>query len=69
MAADCCFPWAWAENMIDRQIVLNNLVYIGLNLRVHNRKLFSYSLTKTYVVGTQKNLLKEMMHKSTQNIC
>ena len=30
---------------------------------------FSYFLTKTYVVGTQKNRLNETVHLSTQNIC
>ena len=30
---------------------------------------FSYFSTKTYVVGTQKNRLNEMVLMSTQNIC
>ena len=30
---------------------------------------FSYFSTKTYVVGTQKNRLNEMVLLSTQNIC
>ena len=40
----------------------------GLQIRVHNWKLFSYFSTKTYVVGTQKNRLNEMVLLSTQNI-
>ena len=54
MAADCCFPWVWAENMIDRQIVLNNLVYIGLNLRVHNRKIIFLFLYQNICCGYSK---------------
>ena len=33
------------------------------------QKIFSYFSTKTYVVGTQKNLLDETVLLSTQNIC
>ena len=33
-----------------------------------NEHLISYFLTKTYVVGTQKNSLNEMVLLSTQNI-
>ena len=33
------------------------------------KKQFSYFSTKTYVVGTQKNRLNEMVLLSTQNIC
>ena len=33
------------------------------------KKYFSYFSTKTYVVGTQKNRLYEMVLLSTQNIC
>ena len=36
---------------------------------VYNRKKISYFSTKTYVVGTQKNRLNEMVLLSTQNIC
>ena len=36
-------------------------------LSVRNRKLFTYFSTKTYVVGTQKNPLNEMVLLSTQN--
>ena len=41
----------------------------GLKLRVLNRKLISYFSTKTYVVGTQKNRLDEMVLFGNQNIC
>ena len=30
---------------------------------------FSYFITKTYIVGTQKNLLNEMVLSNTQNKC
>ena len=33
------------------------------------KNLFSYFSTKTYVVGTQKNCLNEMVLLSIQNIC
>ena len=39
----------------------------GLLLRVCNKKK-SYFSTKTYVVGTQKNHLNEMVLLSTQNM-
>ena len=41
----------------------------GPQIRVHNKKLFSYFSTKTYVVGTQKNRLDETVLLSTQNTC
>ena len=34
-----------------------------------NENSFSYFSTKTYIVGTQKNHLNEMVLLSTQNIC
>ena len=40
----------------------------GLQIRVCD-KLFSYFSMETYVVGTQKNHLNEMVLLSTQNIC
>ena len=40
----------------------------GLQIRVRNEK-FSYILSKTYIVGTQKNRLNEMVLLSTQNTC
>ena len=33
------------------------------------KTIFSYFSTKTYVVGTQKNRLNEMVHLSIQNTC
>ena len=59
---------------------LKFLVYVSMHLQirgirtsvkshlVRNKKYFSSSLTKTYVVGTQKNHLNEMVLLSTQNI-
>ena len=41
----------------------------GLWLRVFTKKIISYLSTKTYVVGTQKNHLNEMVLLSTKNIC
>ena len=41
----------------------------GLKLRFCTKNKFSYFLTKTYVVGTQKNRLNEMVLLSTQNLC
>ena len=41
---------------------------LGPQIRVPNEKLSSYFSTKTYVVGTQKNRLTEMVLLSTQNI-
>ena len=42
--------------------------YVSLT-RVRNRKNISFFSTKTYVVGTQKNRLKEMVLLSIHNIC
>ena len=36
---------------------------------VYQKNYFSYFLTKTYVVGTQKNRLNETVFMSTQNTC
>ena len=36
---------------------------------MRNRKIFFYFSAKTYVVGTQKNCLNEIVLLSTQNIC
>ena len=41
----------------------------GLELRVRNRKIIVLFLYQTYVVGTQKNRLEDMVLLSTQNIC
>ena len=41
----------------------------SLQIRELNRNYFSYFSTKTYVVGTQKNHLNEMVLLSTRNIC
>ena len=41
----------------------------GLQIRVHTGILFFYFSTKTYVVVTQKNCLKEAVLMSTQNTC
>ena len=41
----------------------------GLQIRVRIGKLFRYFLSKTYVVGTQKNRLNETVLLSTKNIC
>ena len=41
----------------------------GPQIKVCNRKLFSYFSTKTYVVGTQKNPLNETVLLSTKNKC
>ena len=41
----------------------------GLQIRVCNGKLFSSFLSQTYVVGTQKNHLKERVLLNTQNTC
>ena len=47
-----------------------NKVYVtGLTLRVHNREIFFLLSTKTYVVGTLKNCIKETVVLSTQNVC
>ena len=43
--------------------------FSGSELRVCDKKYFSYFSTKTYVVGTQKNRLNETVLLSTQNIC
>ena len=40
----------------------------AFQLRVRNKKNIFF-LTKTYVVGTQKNRLNETVLLSTQNIC
>ena len=48
----------------------NSLERLSANagkLRVHTKQ--SYFQTKTYVVGTQKSCLNEMLLLSTQNIC
>ena len=36
---------------------------------IQEKKFFSFFTTKTYVVGTQKNRLNEMVLLSTQNTC
>ena len=49
-------------------VLLKQSAFIsGLQLRVGKKK-SSYFSTKTYVVGTQKNRLNEMVLLSTQNI-
>ena len=57
--------WAWGKNFIFNLFTLTP----GAQIRVPNGRLFSYFNTKTYVVGTQKNCLDEMVLLSTQNIC
>ena len=42
---------------------------LGLQLRCVPKNLISYFLTKTYVVGTQKNRLNETVLLGTKNIC
>ena len=41
----------------------------GINTECVTKIIFSHFSTKTYVVGTQKNRLNEMVLLSTQNIC
>ena len=47
------------------------VIYGFLNIRLDKVpiNLFLYFLTKTYVVGTQKNRLCKTVLLSTQNIC
>ena len=45
------------------------LLLTGPQTRVHDRKSLSYFSTITYVVGTQKNRLDEMVLLSTLNTC
>ena len=58
------FPACVGENVV--------LYFMSLNLGIHtmhiNRKK-SYLSIKTYVVGSQKNRLKETVLLSTQNKC
>ena len=56
---------AWSSTHSDQDLC--NALISGLQIREHNRKLFSYFSTKTYVVGTQKNRLDETVLLSTQN--
>ena len=44
-------------------------VYRSLVKSVNQKHFFFYFLTKTYVVGTQNNILNEMVLLSAQNIC
>ena len=51
-----------------KRVLLQTMrVYRPLVKNVYKKK--SYFSTKTYVVGTQKNRLSEMVLLSTQNIC
>ena len=54
------------EQILSVRLVLGN---IRLLVKSANIKYFSYFLTKTYVVGTQKNRLNKTVLLSTQNIC
>ena len=57
-----CF--GWEINFNYTQDLLRTLVKSA-----YQKIIFSYFSTKTYVVGTQKNLLNETVLLSTQNIC
>ena len=48
--------------------LLGHNLNLGLQIRVRNWKLFSYCLTKTYVVGTQKNLLNETVFEQPKHM-
>ena len=55
-------------------VVLNLLNKLGKDIKMQGLSSiiendFSYFLTKTYVLGTQKNLLNETVLLSTQNTC
>ena len=50
-------------------LTVYNLGAWPLDKSVVSKIIFSYFSTETYVVGTQKNLLNEMVLLSTQNIC
>ena len=52
----------------DCRVCFNVLLSSRLVKRLYQKNIFSYFSTKTYVVGTQKNLLNEMVLLSTQNI-
>ena len=45
------------------------VIVASLQIRGCDQKYFSYISTETYVVGTQKNRLSEMVLLSTLNIC
>ena len=63
---------AWLSCINVRQAepeVFNIFQGTSLQIRVCTGKLFSLFLIQTYVVGTQKNRLNEMVLLSTQNIC
>ena len=51
------------------KINMETKIETGLTIRVRNGKLFSLFLSKTYVVGTQKNRLNETVLLSTLHIC
>ena len=53
--------------MLKAKVCLSQLRPLVRN--AYQKKKFSYFSTKTYVVGTQKNCLDEMVLLSTQNIC
>ena len=55
-------------------VVLNLLNKLGKDIKMQGLSSiiendFSHFLTKTYVLGTQKNLLNETVLLSTQNTC
>ena len=56
------------ENSVDLDLHFSNQ-NTGLKLSVSTKFCFSYFLTQTYVVGTQKNHLNETVLLSIQNIC
>ena len=45
------------------------MLYQDFSQECEAKNKYSYLSTKTYVVGTQKNCLFEMVLFSTQNIC
>ena len=63
----------WDQYMCSKILKLNNreihIIKHASRLECVPENYFSYFLTKTYVVGTQKNRLNETVLLSTQNIC
>ena len=61
------------ENSVDPDQLASGETWVEwkseAQIRLVTKKIFSYFSTKTYVVGTQKNLLIEAVILSTQNIC
>ena len=64
------------ESNIHELILLNLFNLLGKGDKMLDKppilsfhQLFSYFSTKTYIVGTQKNTLNELVLLSTQNLC